>query len=626
MRVIGKVTCYASVFLFWAGTASAINQQQELVASLTAGVGSGKSAAISGSTAVVGVPGDSAGAGDVYVFTRSGTTWTQQAVLSASDAVAGDNFGASVSISSNSGSPIIAIGAPGRAANQGAVYTFTFNGTNWIQNAAILTAGAAGDKLGSSVSIQGLTVAAGAPFATVSGNAAAGDVVIFSSTNGTSWSRYFLRENKGQTKANNHFGTAVSLSGGTVLIGSPNEKAGGKTAAGQTYVFTSSGGVWRQQTRLASANASNAHAGSAVALYSNTAVIGAPGTTNGTAYVSTRTGTTWSAPTALGNGTNSGDNFGASVAVSGIWIVVGAPLATSAGAASGAASEYTLVSGTTYTLNQLVATNNAVGDNFGSSAAADAGYALVGAPVASAGVGAGNGAAYVFAPPPANIATTTAITSFSAEPTSIGQSYTVNVTVSATLGTATGTVNVDDGILGDTCTVTLVAGAGSCLLTNTTAGNLTVNAGYPGSGLFLPSNTSAQHGVVGNQIVFVPAVMPNVPLGDKLSGVTVEVHDGISNALVAADNTTQITVSMDDPCDPNGTATIAFGTLTVSGGVANFGGTGPRFYSSTSGGALQLNATSTDSGSAFSSTFDVVANTNPADVPISADGFESCRL
>src|SRR5690242_4054101 len=101
MRVIGKAVRYAVAFLFWAGTAPAqtLNQQQELIASLTAGAGSGKSVAIAGSTAVVGVPGDNAGAGDVYVFTRSGVTWTQQAVIAATDAAAGDNFGASVALS-----------------------------------------------------------------------------------------------------------------------------------------------------------------------------------------------------------------------------------------------------------------------------------------------------------------------------------------------------------------------------------------------------------------------------------------------------------------------------------------------------------------------------------------------
>jgi hypothetical protein len=618
----GVLLCLLATLLPGLSTAQAINEQQELVASLTAGVGSGKSVSISGSTAVVGVPGDNGGAGDVYVFTRSGTTWTQQAILTASDATAGDNFGAAVSISGNS----VAVGAPGRGSAKGAVYVFTLNGT-WTQNATILTRGAAGDKLGTSVSVQGFVVAAGAPNATSYGSAGAGTAVVFSSSNGTVWSQFVIRENKGQTKANNQFGTSVSLSGNSLLVGSPNEKSGSKAGAGQTYVFVASGGIWRQQTRFSpvpSGSAANAHSGSAVALYVNTAVIGAPGTANGNAYVLTRTGTAWSAATALGAGTNAGDNYGASVAVSGTGIVVGAPLATNAGAGSGRAYEYTLVSGTTYALNELVATNNATGDNFGTSVAIDSGYALVGAPVATAptiGAGAGDGAAYIFAPPPADLPTTTSITSISPEPSSIGQLYTVNVTVSATLGTPNGVVNVDDGVLGDTCAITLVAGAGNCQLANSVAGNLTINANYAGAGLFLPSTKSATHGVVGNQIVFMPAVMPNVLQDDRLTGVTVEVHDGITGNVVTSDNTTQVTVSTADPC---GGADIVFGAVTVAAGIADFTGVGPRFYAQTSGGALQLNATSTDSGSAFSGTFDVVANA--VDPALFADGFESCTL
>ena len=50
----------------------------------------GFSAAISGATAVVGAYGNNTNTGAAYVFTRSGTTWTQQAELTASDGVSGD--------------------------------------------------------------------------------------------------------------------------------------------------------------------------------------------------------------------------------------------------------------------------------------------------------------------------------------------------------------------------------------------------------------------------------------------------------------------------------------------------------------------------------------------------------
>jgi hypothetical protein len=603
-------------------SAQTLNQQQELVASLTSGVNSGKSVSISGATAVVGVPGDNSGAGDVYVFTSNGTTWTQQTILTASDATAGDSFGASVSIRGTS----IAVGAPGRGSSQGAVYTFTFDGTNWNQNATILTnsAGAAGDALGSSVSIQNFTVAAGSPFSTVAGTAAAGLALIFDSPDGVIWTQVNLREPPGQTAVNNDFGTSVSLSGSSVLVGAPHEKQGPNANSGAAYVFLNTAGVWTLQTRIQPSAGANAFAGSSVGLDSDTAVIGAPGTTNGTAYVFTRAAAVWTLNSTLtAADAAAGDNFGASVAASAGFVVVGAPLASNAGAGSGKAYEFNLVGLTYVQIDALVATNNAAGDNFGTSIAADAGYALVGAPLASAGAGTANGAAYVFGPPPASIPTTTAITSIVPEPSNINQSYTVNVSVTANIGVAipTGSVNIDDG-LGDNCSAPLdPTGAGSCQLANASAGTLTITANYPGEGIFIGSSITASHTVVGNQIVFMPATTPNVLQDDQLNGVTVEVHDGSGN-LVTSDNATQVTVSIADPC--GGATPIGFGTIVVSGGIADFTGVGPHFYTLTTGGALQLNAVSDTSGSANSTTFDVVANT--VDPSIFADGFEVCRL
>jgi len=623
---LGRFFCrgalFAAIALPGLAPAQTINEQQELLASVASGVDSGKSVSISGSTAVVGVPGDNSGAGDVYVFTRSGTAWTQQTVLTASDATAGDSFGEAVSVNGTS----IAVGAPGHGGSQGAVYTFTFDGANWNQNATILTnsGGAAGDQLGTAVSVQNFTVAAGSPFSTVAGNAAAGLTLVFDSPDsGATWTQVNLREPPGQTKANDHFGTSVSLSGSSVLIGAPNENQGVHSNSGAAYVFLNTAGIWALQQRIQPGAGTNAASGSSVGLDVDTAVIGAPGTTNGTAFAYTRVAGVWTLNTTLtASDAAAGDNFGASVAASGNLIAVGAPLASGAGAASGKAYEFNLVGLTYSQIDALVATNNAAGDNFGASIALDSGYALVGAPLASAGAGASNGAAYVFAPPPASIPTTTTITSIVPEPSNIGQSYTVNVQVTANigLGIPTGSVNIDDG-LGNNCSAPLdLTGAGSCSLNNASAGSLTINANYPGEGPFIGSSTSAPHTVVGNHIVFMPTIMPNVLQDDQLNGVTVEVHDG-SDALVTTDNATQVTVSIVDPC---GGADIVFGTVTVTGGIADFTGVGPHFYTLTSGGALQLNAISDTSGSAVSGTFDVVANL--VDASIFADGFESCRL
>ncbi len=65
----------------------------------------GCSLSVSGDTAVVGARHDNDGgfdSGSAYVSVRSGTTWSQQAKLTASDAAADDNFGRSVLKNGNS--------------------------------------------------------------------------------------------------------------------------------------------------------------------------------------------------------------------------------------------------------------------------------------------------------------------------------------------------------------------------------------------------------------------------------------------------------------------------------------------------------------------------------------------
>src|ERR1700733_458200 len=53
----------------------------------------GVSVAVAGDTAVAGANGKNSFQGAAYVFTRTGTTWSQQAMLLGTDSVPGDGFG-----------------------------------------------------------------------------------------------------------------------------------------------------------------------------------------------------------------------------------------------------------------------------------------------------------------------------------------------------------------------------------------------------------------------------------------------------------------------------------------------------------------------------------------------------
>ncbi len=588
-----------------------LNEEQKLTPTANATALAGNGAAISddGSVAVVGAPGDEA----AYVFTRVGTIWTKVATLAASDGVAGDHFGASVSISGDGTVANIAVGAPGRGSNAGAVYLFTGSGLIWAQNPNTLTSAAtSAGHLGTSVSIQGFRIAAGAPNTTAGKGANAGVAIVFDSNDlGVTYTRSTFRANGGQARAGGLFGTSVSLSGSTVLVGAPGYTTGHKNS-GNVFVFVNNGGTYTQQASIRPANTTNNFAGTAVSLFNDTAAFGAPGNSNGkgAVYVYTRTGTTW---TMVGGpitdpGNSAGDRFGASVAQLGPFLIAGAPGTNSS---TGAAYEFGN-SGSGYSLiNQLVpsaANPLAAGATYGFSTSVNSGRALVGAPFDGAG------SAYVFK---FLLPSVTKITSTSVDPgsASTGVPYTVNVNVNHDLlgtGTPTGSVHVDDGAGGSCDTALDVSGNGSCQVTSSFFGFVTLTATYGGDFTFSPSQDGRQLNVTGNHLVFNPAP-PNVPQGNTVNGLIVNVLDG-SDALITSDSTTQVTVTVDDSC---GNSNV-IGTLTLTNGVADFSGLGPRFYTLAPG--LGVQATANNATSAAHAGFDVVSNPDL----VFADSFEDC--
>jgi MYXO-CTERM domain-containing protein len=93
------------------------------------------------------------------VFTRSSTTWTEQQELLASDGAADDHFGYSVSVSEDTA----VVGARDKASYQGAAYVFARSGTTWTEQQKLLASdGAADDNFGYSVAVSGDTAVVGA--------------------------------------------------------------------------------------------------------------------------------------------------------------------------------------------------------------------------------------------------------------------------------------------------------------------------------------------------------------------------------------------------------------------------------------------------------------------------------
>jgi hypothetical protein len=283
----------------------------------------GCSVAISGdgNTIAVGAPGEDSAAtgvngsqsnnskyssGAVYVFVRSGSTWSQQAYVKASNTGGGsevaphawgDLFGSSVALSSDGNT--LAVGAPledssavnignsqssNSAPDSGAVYVYTRSGTTWSGTPTYVKASNtdADDRFGTSVVLSGdgntLAVAAtgedGNGTALIGNDAddsstSSGAVYVYTRSGGT-WSVPPTYVKASNTQSGDGFGSSIGLSadGSTLAVGAHGEDSGttgvnggyseSAPGSGAAYVYTKSAGQWSWQTFV---KASNTEAG-----------------------------------------------------------------------------------------------------------------------------------------------------------------------------------------------------------------------------------------------------------------------------------------------------------------------------------------------------------------------------
>ncbi len=375
----------------------------------------GTSVAISGDTALVGASGhyvDSILAGSVYVFVRDGSTWNLQQQLTASDGAAGDNFGWSVALSGDTALVGAFLADVSGNTDQGSAYIFTRSGTTWSQQARLIASdGAAEDLFGVSVALSGDTALVGAPYHDFGGNIDQGSAYVFARS-GTTWSQQ-ARLTASDGAAHDWFGTSVALSGSTALVGASGDDVSSNGNQGSAYVFVGSGISWSQQAKLtASDGAAGDWFGNSVSLThtGDAALVGAPyadigaNVDQGAAYHFTRSWWTWSQHyklTALDGAVR--DYFGSSVALELYQALVGA-LGDDIGANVDQGSAYVFVpSGPAWSQQgQLVASDGAAGDEFGASVALMDNTAIfdntafVGAPFNKVGMHPSQGAAYFF--------------------------------------------------------------------------------------------------------------------------------------------------------------------------------------------------------------------------------------
>jgi hypothetical protein len=275
----------------------------------------GGSVAIDGNTAVVGTWRKNTYIGAAYVFVRSGSVWDQQAKLTASDGVSGDDFGWAVSVSGDT----VVVGAYNKNNMTGAAYVFIRAGSTWNQQAKLTTDdGAANDAFGYSLSVAGDTAVVGA----WRKNDFSGAAYVFVRS-GASWVQQAkLAAHDGEI--NDLFGFAVSVHGEKAVVGA----YGKNNNTGAVYVFGRSGSAWTQQAKITASEGTGTDAfGWSVSLSDEIVAVGAAGKNNntGAVYVFRRSGTLWSRQAKLiASDGSMGDAFGWSVSMNRETVVAGA--------------------------------------------------------------------------------------------------------------------------------------------------------------------------------------------------------------------------------------------------------------------------------------------------------------
>lgn len=414
----------------------------------------GYAVAISGDLMVVGSPfadndvnGDGTAeldVGSAYLLRRDGPgVWTMFKKLTVTEGEVSDLFGSAVAISGDT----VVVGAlydnhdtngDGRnEANVGAAYIFEKNAggaDNWGQVKKLVASdGSAGDRFGKAVAIDGDTVVVGAYLESHDVNKDgsdeenAGAAYIFERNQGgaEAWGEV-KKLVAGDGAAEDNFGSAVAISGGTVVIGAQLESHDGnqdgkqEETAGAAYVFERDQGgtnAWGEVNKLtAGDSASGDHFGASVAVSGDTVLVGAylknfdntDGLDTGAAYLFGRNqngADAWGQTSKLvASDSDAGDRFGLSVAMSGGFLIVGAYLENHDTNGDGseelnAGAAYIFEAsqdGSWREVQKVTATDGAAGDNFAFSVAVSGHVVGVGVPLDDNAAGENAGMVYIY--------------------------------------------------------------------------------------------------------------------------------------------------------------------------------------------------------------------------------------
>ena len=335
--VINSIDDSGAVYVYVRNTESVTWALQEklLADDPQAGDQFGFSVDVLGDTVIIGAPAEDEGgadAGAVYIFTRSGDTWTQQDKLVASDASVAANFGVSVALDNNS----VVVGAD-QEGGVGAAYVFTLSVATWSEQAKLNASdNASGDQFGLAVDISTDTVLVGAPKSDVDVGAA----YIFQRSTGI-WSEQQKLLSSDLVAPFNQFGSAVSIADSTAVVSDfyAANQLNTNGYGGAVFVFTNNAGLWSEQQKITVPTSPIAN------IFSN------------------EIGGVVQMPIEFRPLANEFDSFGYSVSLDDNYLVVGAPYYNSGSDRAGAAFVFDFQAGQ-WALARQITASDAFGDSY----------------------------------------------------------------------------------------------------------------------------------------------------------------------------------------------------------------------------------------------------------------------
>ena len=279
--------------------------------------------------------------GKAYIFTRSGTSWSQQATLESSDIQGNDQFGTGVAINGDGTIAVVAAtgedgGSGDPLSSSGAVYVYTRSGSTWSEQTILRASNAgASDQFGEQIDMdeagEYLLVSSHTEDGPSNATSNVGCAYVFKRT-GSSWTEQAILR-PSDPAASAFFGRgAINSEGNIIVIGSRVDS----NSAGAVYVFTRSGSEWTQQAKITSPGGNSTFFGGAVAINEGNIIVARAARTSssvnndGVLYVyqvtdPTDPSSSWTLKkTFKSSDIADGDNFGFSIEISKDGSVIGA--------------------------------------------------------------------------------------------------------------------------------------------------------------------------------------------------------------------------------------------------------------------------------------------------------------